>query len=69
MKLTSGDVMTPPLAELKAASYALSPTRPEDIKITRKLADAGHILGIKVLDHIIIARNGFSSLKDRGIIS
>lgn len=42
---------------------------PEDIKITRSLADAGRILGIRVLDHIIIARSGFRSLRDMGIIS
>jgi DNA repair protein RadC len=42
---------------------------PEDIKITRSLADAGRILGIHVLDHIVIARTGFRSLRDMGIIS
>jgi DNA repair protein RadC len=41
----------------------------EDIKITRTLADAGRIIGIRVLDHIIIAARGFRSLKDMGIIS
>jgi DNA repair protein RadC len=41
----------------------------EDIAVTRNLADAGHIIGIRVLDHIIIAKNGFKSLKDLGIIS
>ena len=41
----------------------------DDISVTRNLADAGRIIGIRVLDHIIIARNGFSSLKDLGVIS
>ena len=41
----------------------------EDIRITRDLVDAGRILGIRVLDHVIIARNGFRSLKDIGVIS
>lgn len=41
----------------------------EDVKITRKLVDAGTLLGIKVLDHIVIGNNSFTSMKDRGIIS
>lgn len=41
----------------------------EDIKVTRKLVDAGTLLGIKVLDHIVIGNNSFTSMKDRGIIS
>jgi DNA repair protein RadC len=41
----------------------------EDISVTRNLADAGRIIGIRVLDHIIIAKNGFRSLKDLGVIS
>ncbi len=41
----------------------------EDIKVTRQLVEAGRTLGINVLDHIIIARNCFKSLKDAGVIS
>ncbi len=41
----------------------------DDIRITRNMAEAGRVLGIKVLDHIVIARGGFRSLKDMGIIS
>ncbi len=41
----------------------------DDISVTRKLVDAGRIIGIQVLDHIIIATNGFRSLKDMGLIS
>ncbi len=41
----------------------------EDINVTRNIADAGRIIGIRVLDHIIIAKNGFRSLKDLGVIS
>ena len=41
----------------------------EDIKVTRQLVEAGRTLGINVLDHIIIARNRFKSLKDAGVIS
>lgn len=40
----------------------------EDILITKKLVDAGTILNISVLDHIIIAGNSFTSLVERRII-
>lgn len=40
----------------------------EDIKITKKLVNAGKILGIDVLDHIIIGDNEFRSLKQDCII-
>lgn len=38
-----------------------------DITITRSLAEAGDILGIRVLDHIIVASTGHTSLKERGL--
>lgn len=40
-----------------------------DISITERLVKAGHIFSIKVLDHIIIAGNSFSSFAERGLIS
>jgi len=40
----------------------------EDISITHRLIDAGNIIGIKVLDHIIIGDNNYVSLKQRDII-
>lgn len=40
----------------------------DDIEITKRLQQAGKILGIELLDHIIIAKDGFLSLKERGII-
>lgn len=44
-------------------------TTPSDIdeKLTKRLVEAGEILGIAVLDHLIIG-NGYASLKERGII-
>jgi len=39
----------------------------EDIKLTRRMVEAGKILGIEVLDHIIITRHDFLSLKSRGL--
>lgn len=40
----------------------------EDIKITRRLSEAGKIMGIEVIDHIIITTHGYSSLKEKGLI-
>jgi DNA repair protein RadC len=38
----------------------------DDIKLTKRLAEAGEIVGIDVLDHIIIGDRGFYSLKREG---
>ena len=40
----------------------------EDIKITEKLIEAGEIIGIKVVDHIIVSKNKYSSLREKGMI-
>ena len=39
----------------------LTPSR-EDEEITKRLEEAGKLLGIPLLDHIIISKNGFQSL-------
>lgn len=39
-----------------------------DIEVTKLLMDAGRVLGIEVLDHIIIGNNGFISMKRRDVI-
>lgn len=36
---------------------------PEDVEITRRLIHAGKILGIMIVDHIVVAKNAWSSLK------
>ncbi len=38
----------------------------EDIQLTNRLTEAGHIIGIEVLDHIIIGDRRFVSMKERG---
>jgi DNA repair protein RadC len=38
---------------------------PEDVALTRQALDAGGLLGVAVCDHIVIARSGFVSLRDR----
>lgn len=44
-----------------------APSR-EDIEITRRLIEAGDIMGISILDHVIIGENTYCSLKERGLI-
>ena len=41
---------------------------PQDVALTRRAAEAGNLLGIKVLDHIVVARGagGFVSLRESG---
>lgn len=44
----------------------LSEPSPEDIEITRRLRQAGEILGIRVLDHVIIGGESHFSFADAG---
>jgi DNA repair protein RadC len=44
-------------------SGSLEPSR-EDLDITRQLEDAGKILGINILDHIIISKSGYYSFQE-----
>ena len=39
----------------------------DDIKLTKRLTDAGNILGIDVLDHVITGDDDFRSLKREGL--
>ena len=47
----------------------------EDIKLTRQLVQAGQVIGIKVLDHVIVGRRpsgkskDFSSLRESGLVT
>jgi len=47
-------------------SQDVSPS-PEDVTVTRQIVEAGKLLDIMVLDHLIVARQGFTSLKERGL--
>jgi DNA repair protein RadC len=40
----------------------------QDVEITRQLQEAGAILGIRVLDHIVVGKRGWESLKQRGLM-
>jgi len=39
---------------------------PEDIQLTHRLSESGHIIGIELLDHVIIGDRSYVSLKERG---
>lgn len=67
------EVFADPLMDRAAAiiiahnhpSGTLEPS-PEDLALTRRLQNAGELLGIRVLDHLIVSASGFISLKQRG---
>lgn len=40
----------------------------EDISITKRLFEAGNIIGITLLDHVIIGMNKYTSLKEEGLL-
>jgi DNA repair protein RadC len=40
---------------------------PEDVAVTRQIAEAGKLLDVDVLDHLIIGHQRFVSLKERGL--
>lgn len=40
----------------------------EDIEVTKRLSEAGKILGIDVLDHIIVGAQSYVSLKEKGYL-
>ena len=39
----------------------------EDVEVTRQMVLAGELLGIEVLDHLVLARGGYVSLRERGL--
>lgn len=48
-------------------SRSLEPSS-QDIAITTQLRDAGSLLGIQLIDHIIVSKNGHLSLRERGLL-
>lgn len=69
------DVFKPALAEAAAGVVFVhnhpsgdpAPS-PEDHALTRRLVEAGNILGIKVLDHVIIGAQRYFSFSDEGLL-
>lgn len=60
----------PTSAIILAHNHPTGDTTPsiEDIYVTKRIVEAGKILGIRILDHIIIGDNNFFSLKQNGLI-
>jgi DNA repair protein RadC len=69
------EVFRPALREAAAAVVLVhnhpsgdpSPSR-EDREITQRLARAGDLLGIPVLDHVVVADRGYASLRELGAL-
>lgn len=40
---------------------------PEDVRVTHQMVDAGKLLDVEVLDHLVIGHQRFVSLKERGL--
>lgn len=40
---------------------------PEDFAVTRSIVQAGQILGVELLDHIVVGKDRWVSLKERGL--
>lgn len=40
----------------------------DDLEINKRLCEAGKILGIEVIDHIIISKAGFLSFREKGLL-
>lgn len=40
----------------------------EDVKVTKRIKEAGELLGINLIDHVIIGGKSYNSLKENGII-
>ena len=48
-------------------SGCLDPSE-EDVAFTRAVQRAGELMGIELYDHLIVARQGFVSLRERGVL-
>ncbi len=40
----------------------------EDLSLTKRLSQAGKLLGIELLDHVIVTKEGFMSFKQKGLL-
>jgi DNA repair protein RadC len=44
-----------------------APSR-DDIRLTERLVRAGNLVGVRLLDHLIVGREGFHSMADAGLL-
>jgi len=69
------EVFVPAIA-VSAASLILAHNHPsgdatpseEDLAITRRIHEAGRLLGIELLDHVVVAREAYMSFKERRLL-
>jgi len=65
-----------PAIALSAASLVLAHNHPsgdptpseEDLAITRRLHEAGRLLGIELVDHVVVARDSYTSFRERKLL-
>jgi DNA repair protein RadC len=65
-----------PALERRASAIVLAHNHPsgnaepslEDLEFTRAMCEAGAVLGIQVLDHLVVARRAYVSLRERGLL-
>ena len=41
----------------------------EDLSVTHRLVEAGEIVGIRIVDHVVVADRGFYSFQEHGQLS
>jgi DNA repair protein RadC len=69
------EVFLPAIAH-SAASLVLAHNHPsgdptpseEDLAITRRLSEAGRLLGIELVDHVVVARDAYASFRERKLL-
>ena len=69
------EVFVPAIA-VSAASLVLAHNHPsgdptpseEDLAITRRIQEAGQLLGIELLDHVVVSRQSYASFKERRLL-
>ncbi len=69
------EVFVPAIA-VSAASLVLAHNHPsgdptpseEDLAITRRIQEAGQLLGIELLDHVVVSRDSYASFKERRLL-
>ena len=74
-KLYEREVFAPVVRESAAAVLLVhnhpsgdpTPSR-EDLELTGRLREAGELIGVRVLDHVIIGNGCYVSLADRGLL-
>lgn len=69
------DILAPAVAHLASAIILIHnhpsgdpEPSPADVALTRQVVEAAGVLGVQVLDHLIIARGGTTSLLERGLV-